>query len=174
MSASTSQPIKMSWSQCKIEIAPIGEDNLPVSGQWTSIGTIKDKSSTLTSDTGEELEAYATGHRRVGYEQQEGDFTLATTVIEPSDSLLTTLGLGQAEGSDGTFVVKTHVPGQYFGVKVTPKNKGARGIEAPYCFVSVAPGWSEETGHELPLTIAILHNDALEYWYKKFTTTAAL
>lgn len=164
----------MSWSECKIEISPIDESTgLPSTTGWKSIGTIKDKSSSLSSDTGEELEAYATGHKRVGYEQQEGDFTLATTVIEPEDDLYVALDLAEKEDSSGDLLVKTHVPGSYYGVRVTPKNKGGRGIEAPYCFISTSPDWSEETGDEMPLTIAILHNEDLGYWYKKFRAKTA-
>lgn len=168
----TTEKTVMAWSKCKVEIA---ESAATFPTSLTSIGVIKDKSSTLSSDTGEELEAKATGGERVGYEQQEGGFTLVTTVIEPTDELYTLLGLGAVKsGETTTFQVKTHLVGKMFAVKVTPKNKGAKGIKAPYCSISVAPNWGEDTGNEVTLTIGILHDPTLNYWYERFTTSEAL
>ena len=168
---STTANTIMAWSKCDIKIVEEDPTGAFPSSGLTSIGTIKDRSSQLSSDAGEELEAKATGGERVGYEQQEGGFTLTTTVIEPTDELYALLGLGTA--GSGAFNVKTHVPGKYFAVEVTPKNKGAKGIKAPHCFISVAPGWGEDTGNEITLNIAILHG-AGDYWYQRFTTTQAL
>ena len=65
--------IKMAWSKCTIEIGTTG-GNGAMATSLTSIGTIKDKSSTLEPSDGETLEAKATGGETVAKEAQEGGF----------------------------------------------------------------------------------------------------
>ena len=158
----------MSWSKCQIEIGKTGENDV-MATELTDIGTIKDKSSTLEASEGEALEAKATGGVLVAKEVSEGGYQLKTRVIEPTDELLTQLGLGESSGGD--FNVKTHVVEGNFSIKLTPKNVGAKGIKAPKCSVTYAPGWSEEEGHYADLTFDILKGEA-DYWYSKFTKTA--
>ena len=159
----------MSWSKCTVEIGKTGENDA-MATELTNIGTIKDKSSTLEASEGEALEAKATGGELIAKEVSEGSFQLKTRVIEPTDDLLTELGLGEA-GTEGEFNVKTHVVEGDFSVKVTPKNVGAKGIKAPKCSITYTPGWSEEEGHYADLTFDILKGEA-DYWYSKFTKTA--
>lgn len=159
--------IVMSWSKCLVEIG-VTPSNEAMAETLTSVGKTKDKSSTLTSEEGETLEMKASGGETVGYEKGEGIFVFTTRVIEPADSLYATLGLGTADSSDSSVSVTTHVVNSEFSLKVTPNKIGARGIEAPKCSVSAAPGWSEEDGHYIDLTFGVLHGSA-NYWYKKFT-----
>jgi len=164
--------IIMAWSKCKIEIAPANEaETMPTEG-LTSIGTIKDKSSSLEPSDGGSLDATATGGVRVAHETQEGGYVLKTRVIEPTDDLKKMLGLGDVDES-GEFKVITHVVEQPFAVKLTPKNKGAKGIKAPLTSVSYKPGWTEEEGRYADLSFELL-NGAADYWYSEFTTTEAL
>ncbi len=164
--------IIMAWSKCQIEIAPAKEDGTMPTEGLTSVGTIKDKSSTLEPSDGDSLEAKATGGIRVAKETQEGGFTIKTRIIEPTDELKTILALGVA-AETGDFNVKTHVVEQQFAVKLTPKNKGAKGIKAPLASVSYKPGWSEQEGRYADLGFEILKG-AADYWYSEFTTTEAL
>ena len=159
----------MAWSKCLIEIGKTGDQDV-MATELTSIGTIKDKSSTLEASEGEALEAKATGGELVAKEVAEGGYQLKTRVIEPDDELLTTLGLGEAS-QDGDFNIKTHVVEGDFSVKVTPKNVGAKGINAPKCSITYAPGWSEEEGNYADLTFDILKGEG-DYWYSRFTKTA--
>lgn len=169
----------MSWSKCQIEIGETGANDAPAT-QLSSVGTIKDKSSNLNGEGGATLEMKATGGETVGYEQQPGSYTLTTTVIEPTKELYELLGIGTTDAADdlgeqgSTIKVKSHVVGKEMTVKVTPKNKGAFGILAPKCSVSVAPTWDEENGHGLTITFGILKSQVLDYWYKKFKTKTAL
>lgn len=160
---------KMSWSKCQIEIGKTGENDV-MATELTDIGTIKDKSSTLEASEGEALEAKATGGVLVAKEVSEGGYQLKTRVIEPTDELLTQLGLGESTGGD--FNVKTHVVEGDFSIKLTPKNVGAKGIKAPKCSVTYAPGWSEEEGAYADLTFDILKGEG-DYWYSIFTKTAS-
>ena len=159
----------MSWSKCQIEIGKTGENDV-MATELTDIGTIKDKSSTLEASEGEALEAKATGGVLVAKEVSEGGYQLKTRVIEPTDELLTQLGLGESTGGD--FNVKTHVVEGDFSIKLTPKNVGAKGIKAPKCSVTYAPGWSEEEGAYADLTFDILKGEG-DYWYSIFTKTAS-
>ncbi|MBQ2298471.1 MAG: hypothetical protein II278_03725 [Bacteroidaceae bacterium] len=159
----------MAWSKCQIEIGKTSENDV-MATELTSIGTIKDKSSTLEASEGEALEAKATGGELVAKEVSEGGYQLKTRVIEPTDELLTTLGLGDV--SSGEFNVKTHVVEGDFSVKLTPKNVGAKGIKAPKCSVTYTPGWSEEEGNYADLTFDILKG-AGDYWYSIFTKAAS-
>lgn len=164
----------MAWSKCKIRIAPTPEDDsMPTTDNLTSIGTIKDKSSTLEPSDGDVLEAKATGGTTVAKETQEGGYTLKTRVIEPEDELLEMLGLGELDKESDDFKVKTHVVEGEFSVEVEPKNYGAKGIRAPKTNVSYKPGWSEEEGHFADLEFEIIktdkENENENYWYSKFT-----
>ena len=159
----------MAWSECNIEIGKTGANDA-MATDLTSIGTIKDKSSSLEPSDGDALEAKSTGGHTVAKEVQEGGFKLVTRVIEPEDSLLTTLGLGEVK--EGDFNVKTHIVDGDFSVKVTPKNVGAKGIKAPKTNITYKPGWSEEEGNYADLEFEILHGEA-GYWYSRFTKAAA-
>lgn len=161
--------IVMAWSECEIEIGKTGANDA-MATSLTSIGTIKDKSSSLETSDGDALEAKKTGGHTVAKEQQEGGFSLTTRVIEPEDSLLTTLGLGNTDSDE--FKVKTHIVSDNFSVKVTPKNVGAKGIKAPKTNIIYKPGWSEEEGNYADLTFEILFGEQ-DYWYSRFTKAAA-
>lgn len=162
--------IIMAWSECEIEIGKTGAQDA-MAATLTSIGTIKDKSSTLEPSDGDTLEAKKTGGHTVAKEVQEGGFVLRTRVIEPTNALEVKLGLATSE-ADNESNVKTHLVSDYWSVKVTPRNVGARGIKAPKCNVSYKPGWSEEEGNYADLEFEILFG-AQDYWYTKFTKQAA-
>ena len=160
----------MSWSKCQIEIGTTGDgDTFATSVE--SIGTIKDKSSSLEATDGDVLEAKATGGETVAKEQLEGGYSLTTRVIEPDDELLQRLGLGNIDAEE--LKVQTHVVEGDWSVKVTPKNIGAKGIKAPKCSITYKPGWSEEEGDFADLTFEILKGDA-GYWYSKFRKKGSL
>lgn len=158
----------MAWSECTIKIGPSGASGA-MGTTLTSVGIIKDKSSSLEPSDGEVLEAKKTGGKTVAREQLEGGFLLKTRVIEPADALLTLLGLGEVATND--FNVKTHVPAGNFSVEVVPRNVGAKGIKAPWCTISYKPGWSEEEGNFADLEISILQGEA-GYWYARTTKVA--
>lgn len=165
----------MAWSKCKFEIGKTKDDDT-MAETLTDIGTIKDKSSTLEPSDGEELEMKATGGETVAKETQEGGYKATTRVIEPTDELLTLLGLGEVvsgEGVDkGDFKVTTHIVDGNWSLKITPKNAGAKGIKAPKTSITYKPGWSEEDGNYADIDFEILKGDA-GYWYSKFTKPAA-
>ena len=163
----------MAWSKCKIEIGKTGANDA-MAESLTDIGVILNRSSRLESEAGEKLEMKATGGEVVASEQEEGTLRLETTVIEPSEALLTLLGIGTS--SEGETTVTTHVVDGDWSVKVTPKNQGAKGIAAPKCNITYAPGWSEENGNQGVLTFNILKTTDAQtnYWYKRFTTASAL
>lgn len=169
--------ITMAWSKCLIEIAKAGADDAFNGTGMKSIGTIKDKSTTLEPSDGDVLEMKATGGETVAKEVQEGGYTLKTRVIEPDDELYTLLELGEAittEGDEkGDFKVNTHlVPGDW-SVKVTPKNVGAKGIKVPLTTISFKPGYSEEEGNYADIEFEILKG-AKDYWYSRFTKAATI
>ena len=177
----------MAWSKCKIEIGQTGTNDA-MAASLTSIGVISNQSSTLSAEAGDALQAIATGGEIVAEEPQEGTLTLETTVIEPDNSLLVLLGLTKETATADDVSVKTHVVEGNWSVKVTPKNNGAMGIEAPKCTIAYAPAWDEENGNTAVLTFTILKttevaetpasggNPAVDnnYWYKRFKTTSAL
>lgn len=160
----------MAWSKCDIDIAPTAaNDEMAADGDLTSVGTIKDKSSSLEPSDGEVLEAKATGGETVAKETQEGNFLLKTRVIEPADELYVVLGIGKMQGDE--LVVSTHVVEGDFSVRLTPKNVGARGLKAPKTSIAFKPGWSEEEGHYVDLEFEILKGEA-GHWYKLFKKQA--
>lgn len=156
----------MAWSKCKVQLAPMPDDeSMADDSAFFDIGIIRQNTTSLTSSEGDSLQAIETGGAIVAEEKQEGEFSLSTEVIEPSNALYQNLGIGVIDGDDVN--VTTHiVPGNYC-MKLLPKNLGAMGISAPKVSVSVSPAFGDDTGNALTLTMSIL-NGAAGYWYKKF------
>lgn len=167
----------MAWNKCVIEIGKTGDKDA-MATSLTSIGTISNQSSTLSAEAGDALEAIATGGEIVAHEPQEGTLTLETTVIEPTNDLLVMLGLTKETVTADDVTVLTHCVADNWSVRVTPKNKGAMGIEAPKTNITYAPAWDEENGNTAVLTFNILKTtdagDDEDYWYKRFKTTTQL
>ncbi|MBR5043002.1 MAG: hypothetical protein IKX67_07150 [Bacteroidales bacterium] len=160
----------MAWSKCKTEIGiATGSFSMPAS--LSSVGKIKDKSAVLEALDGDELSAKATGGEEVGHEDLEGGMRLTVRVIEPTNELYETLGLGEVVNTTD-FNVKTHVPVQNFGVKVTPKNVGAMGITCPLSSVKCKPGWSDSEGNFLDLIFNFIKIDEDSNWYTRFKKPA--
>ena len=156
----------MAWSKCKVELAPMPEnETMADDSAFFDVGYIRTNTTSLSSNEGDALQAIETGGAIIAEEKQEGDFALATEVIEPSANLYKNLDIGVIDGDDVN--VTTHiVPGNYC-MRLSPKNLGAMGISAPKCSVSVAPAFGDDTGNALTLTVSILQGTA-GYWYKKF------
>ena len=171
----------MAWSKCKIEIGQTGTNDAMASS-LTSIGVISNQSSSLSAEAGDALQAIATGGEVVAEEPQEGTLVLETTVIEPTNDLLVMLGLTKETATADDVSVKTHIVDGNWSVKVTPKNEGAMGIEAPKTTITYTPAWDEENGNVAVLRFSILkttevaavENVDQNYWYKRFKTTSAL
>lgn len=168
--------IIMSWSECTITVGKTGASDA-MATSLSPLGTIKDRSTTLESTEGDQLIAKATGGHTVAAEYLDGTFQLKTRIIEPSAEFFTTLGLGEA-GSPGTDAdeatnISTHIVSADYSVKVTPKNAGATGINAPKCRLMVAPGYSEEEGQYVDVTADILYSEVTDVWYTRFKKKAA-
>lgn len=161
----------MAWSKCKFEIGKTGDGDA-MAAALTDIGVIKDKSSSLSPSDGDTLEMKATGGEMVAKEVLEGGFTATTRVIEPTDDLLSLLGLSATSATSGETNITTHVVDGDWSLKITPKNVGARGIKAPKCSITYKPGWSEEDGNYADIDFEILKGDA-GYWYSIFTKAAS-
>ena len=169
------------WSKCKVEFGDTGENDA-FAASLVDVGLIKDKTSELSADDGDPRQLVATGGEVVAEDQNEGTLQFQTTVIEPSAALYKSLGIAEDE-KDGEQKVKTHiVPGDK-SLKVTPKNKGAKGIKAPLTRISVQPIYDEEQGNALLLTFKIFKTTGIpadmdgqdqNYWYSRFTTTENL
>lgn len=161
----------MSWSKCKIEVGATGDSDA-MATTLTSIGTINDKSTTLSSEDGDSLEAKATGGILVAYEEGEPVVTLTTRVKE-MDFDVEALFTGATKSSDSTsLAVTTNVVDGDFSFKLTPKNVGAIGIKARRTHVSFRPGSSEEEGTYVDLTFRILACEDGEL-YTKFRVTSS-
>ncbi len=156
----------MSWSKCKIELGKTG-DNDAMATDLFNLGTINDKSTTLSTEDGETLTATATGGVVVAEEEGEPVVTLTTRIKEmdfDTESKLT----GATKSSDGDeLTVKTNIVDGDYSVKLTPKNIGAIGIKARRTHVSFRPGSSEEEGSYVDVTFKILACEDGEL-YKKF------
>lgn len=161
----------MAWSKCKFEIGKTGENDAMAS-DLTDIGVIKDKSSSLSPSDGDTLEMKATGGELVAKETLEGGYTATTRVVEPTDELLTLLGISATSATGGETNITTHIVDGDWSLQITPKNVGARGIKAPKCSITYKPGWSEEDGNYADIDFDILKGDA-GYWYSIFTKTKA-
>lgn len=180
-----SKKIIMAWGKCKFEIGDT-EENDAFATDLSSVGVIKDQTTALTANDGDQLQMKATGGEVVAQEDLEGTLEIEATVIEPSAELYQALGIADAE-SGGEQKVKTHiVPGDK-SVKITPHNKNAWGVKAPLCRIKVAPAMDEENGNSVKITASVFKTTGVaattdadgkeidnNYWYSRFKTSEAL
>ena len=158
--------IIMAWSKCKIDLAPMPEDeSMAEDSAMFNVGIIRSNTTSLSTEEGDALQAIETGGAIVAEEKQEGTFELTTEIIEPTDDLYVNLGIGHMSGVD--LLVDTHIVPGNLSLILTPKNLGAKGIKIPKCSISVAPAFGDDTGHALTITASILQGEA-GYWYSKF------
>lgn len=164
--------IVMSWSKCKIEIGKTGENDA-MATSLANIGVINDKSTTLSTEDGEVLEAKATGGVTVAMEEGEHSYIITTRVKEMDFTTEAALIGGTVGGSGGDeLTVKSNIIADDYSVKLTPKNIGAIGIKARKTHVTFKPGSSEEEGNFVDLTFRILACADGEL-YKKFRVKAS-
>lgn len=162
--------IIMSWSKVIVEAGVTGANDA-MSEKLFSVGTINDKSTSMTVTDGDTLTAKATGGVTVAEEESEPAVEITCRVKEmdfDTEGLFT----GAEENADGELVVKTNIVGSDFSVKVTPKNIGAKGIKARRCSVKFRPGHSEEEGSYVDLTFKILECEDEEL-YRYFRVGAS-
>lgn len=146
--------IIMSWSKVIIEAGETGEDDA-MSDKMFSVGTINDKSTSMSTSDGDTLEAKATGGETVAKEESEPTIEVTTRVKEmdfDTEGMFT----GAKENEQGELVVMTNNVEKEFSLKITPKNIGAKGLKARRCHVKFRPGSSEEEGSYVDLTFEIL------------------
>ena len=164
--------IVMSWSKCKIEIGKTGENDA-MATSLANIGVINDKSTTLSTEDGEVLEAKATGGVTVAMEEGEHSYIITTRVKEMDFTTEASLIGATVGGSGGDeLTVKSNIIADDYSVKLTPKNIGAIGIKARKTHVTFKPGSSEEEGNFVDLTFRILACADGEL-YKKFRVKAS-
>lgn len=159
----------MSWSKCKIEIGKTGSADA-MAAELFSVGIISDRTTTLSSEDGDVLEAKATGGVIVATEEGEPTIKITTRVKEmdfDTESKIT-----GATKNESDLTVKSNVTRDDWSLKLTPKNIGAVGIKARKTHLSFRPGYSEEEGHYVDLTFTILVCEDGEL-YKKFKVTEA-
>lgn len=158
----------MSWSKCKIEVGKTGDDDA-MATELFSLGTIKDKSTSMSTEDGDTLTATATGGVVVAEEEGEPQVSITTRIMEMDFDTENKLTGAAKSGSSGQeeLTVKTNVIPEDFSVKVTPKNIGATGIKVRRAHISFRPGSSEEEGQYVDVTFKILACADGEL-YKKF------
>ena len=139
-----------------------------------NIGTIKDKTTTMSTEDGDTLQAVATGGVVVAEEEGEPQVSITTRIMEmdfDTENKLTGAVKAGTAGSE-TLTVKTNVIPDDFSLKLTPKNIGSTGIKARRTHISFRPGSSEEEGHYVDVTFKILACEDGEL-YTKFKVAAA-
>ena len=169
--AGTNNLLIMSWSKCKIEIGKTGASDA-MATSLTNIGTIKDKSTSLSAEDGEVLEAKATGGVVVATEEGEHVYTITTRVMEMDFSTESGLTGATLSSENNELTVKTNIVSDNYSVKLTPKNVGSIGIKAPKCHVTLKPGHSEEEGDYTDVTFKILATSA-GVLYTKFKVASS-
>ncbi len=155
----------MSWGFCEIEIGKTGiADAMALA--LVSIGTIKEKTVTLEMADGEKLQAYASGHKLVAQEEQDGDITVTARVIEPDFEFLATLLDSDYDDTEGAeeLVVRSLVISDNYSVVITPKNVGATGIKIRKASVKIRKGVSEEEGQYADITFSVLECEDKELY----------
>lgn len=157
--------IIMSWSKCKIEFGKTGVDDAMATA-LTELGTVKNKSTSLTTEDGEALIAVASGGVVVAKEEGEHSYKITTRIMEMPFEVETAL-TGAVIDESGDLVVSSNVISDDYSVKVTPKNIGSTGIKVRRSHVSFKPGTSEEEGQFVDVTFEIMKTADNEL-YRKF------
>lgn len=80
----------MSWSECVVKMAPTGAADA-LGSPLVSVGTIKDKSTSLASSDGDKLTIKRTGGKTIAQLENEGELTLTTRIIEPDFKAISSL-----------------------------------------------------------------------------------
>jgi len=80
----------MSWSECVVKIAPTGTADA-LGTPLVSVGTIKDKSTSLSTSDGDKLVAKASGGKKVAQMENDGEITLTTRIVEPDFKAISSL-----------------------------------------------------------------------------------
>lgn len=165
--------IIMSWSKCKIEVGKTGAADA-MAEELFSLGIIKDKSTSMSTEDGDTLTATATGGVVVAEEEGEPVVSITTRIMEMDFDTENKLTGAAKSGSSGAeeLTVKTNVIPEDFSVKVTPKNIGATGIKVRRAHISFRPGSSEEEGQYVDVTFKVLACEDGEL-YKKFKVQAS-
>jgi len=143
----------MSWSKCAITIAKTGAADA-MGTPLTSIGKVKDKSTSLSTADGEQLNAKSTGGVLEARENLEGEVTLTTRIMEPTFAVES--AFTGATNNTTTMVVRSNVVSDSWSIQVDPKNVGAVGIKIRKAHVTYKPGWSEEEGHFADVSFTVL------------------
>jgi len=156
----------MSWSECSITIAKTGANDA-MGTPLVSIGTIKDKSTTMSTAEGDKLTAKATGGKLIAQDQLEGENTLTTRVIEPDFTFLASI-LGVTI-VNGELPVTGLVISDPYSFQLAPKLSGANGLKVRKSHLSIKEGYSEDEGTYIDLTFTFLTcaDGALYTKYKK-------
>lgn len=158
----------MSWGECQIEIGKTGANDA-MAVTLSSIGTIKEKTVNLEMADGEKLQAYASGHKLVAQEEQDGDITLSARIIEPDFAFLAGLLDADHDDVNDELTVRSLIVSDPYSVKVTPKNVGATGIKIRKSSVKLRKGISEEEGNFADITFTVLEcaDKELYTYFKK-------
>lgn len=160
----------MSWSKVHIYIGKTGA-NEAFTTTLSELGVISDKSTSLSVEDGESLEAKATGGVTVAYEEGEPILSLTTRIKEMSFETESTLIKGSLNTEKTELTVTSNVIDDDYSVKVVPKNAGSIGLKIRRSHISFRPGYSEEEGHYVDVIFKILACADGEL-YKKFKVTA--
>lgn len=160
--------IVMSWSECSIVMGKTGTADA-MADTLVSVGTIKDKSTSMETAQGEKMEARATGGKLVGYETGQGVLTLTTRIIEPDFASLATMIDATNNTEAGELTIKSLLVNDQYSIKVSPKNIGGTGIRARKCHIEYKEGYSESEGHfaDLKFTVMTCADGELYTKFKK-------
>lgn len=161
----------MSWGECDVQVGVTGLNDA-MSAALSSIGTVKEKSTNIEQDDGEKLQAYATGHKLVAQEEQDGDIKLSARIIEPSLEFLGELFDADFSDVDKTLKVRSMLVAGNYSVQVTPKNVGGKGIRIRKSNVKVRFGITEEEGFfaDFTFTVVVCADNELYELFEKPAT----
>lgn len=156
----------MSWSECTITIAKTGAVDA-MGTPLVSIGTIKDKSTSMSTADGDKLIAKKTGGHVVAREDLEGEVSLTTRVIEPEFTFLA--GLLNVSIVNSELPLTGLVVADPYSLQLSPKTSGANGLKVRKSHVSLKEGYGEDEGAFVDLTFTFLEcaDGALYTKYKK-------
>jgi len=140
------------WGEIVMNVAETGAGDA-MGTSLVSLGFIQEDTLEITTEEGERIQLFATGHVLVDQLQLEDTLTVNCSLI----------GIAKATqfwDLDGTSKVQSLVNSTDWSVEFTSKVVGSDTFEAPKCRIKATPQFSEKEGWTVDLTITALMGEA--------------
>lgn len=139
------------WGEIEMSVAATGASDA-MGAPLASLGYIKEDSLEITTETGDKLQLFGTGHVLVDELSSEDSINVSCDLIGIANATqFWTMDAGK---------VQSLVNSANWSVKFAAKVTGSKTFEAPKCKIKATPKFSEKEGWIVNIAITILKGQA--------------